>query len=169
MRTLSLCLCLLFFICNGMYAQEHYAVGHVIDDLTGKPIKNVSIEAHTENTQQGLFTSDSTGIFKIPLNLYQKSTNLKLSCLGYKDVVFEIPAKYPKTAEGNIIIIEFRLKPHVIQLEEVVVKERKRYRDTVLISLKDEKFERDIMIDDLFSKKRGSIKTIMVNCIIMAN
>ena len=137
------------------YSQGKYLTGIVIDEVTNNPIKNANISIYSDKKKTGYFVSDSLGKFKIPINLLLVSNLLDVSMKDYHTFSsnLELTSVNIKNELG-----EFRLKPEGINLNEVLIRKRKRYRDTTNIDFSDKKFERDIMIDDLFSKNIGFYK-----------
>lgn len=137
------------------YSQGKYLTGIVIDDVTSNPIRNANILIYSDKKKTGHFVSDSLGKFKIPINLLLVSNLLEVSMRDYHTFSskLELTSVSIKNESG-----EFRLKPEGINLNEVVIKKKHRYRDTTEIKLSDKKFERNIMIDDLFSKELGFYK-----------
>ncbi|WP_082435238.1 outer membrane beta-barrel protein, partial [Pedobacter sp. Hv1] len=95
--------------------------------------------------------------FKVSSVFYSKATNLRISIVGYKIYFLKLIVLQDKEPI-DINLGKLLLTSDVIKLKEIVVKKRKRYRDTTNIILYDKKFEREIMIDDLFSSKWGFYK-----------
>ena len=119
------------------YSQGKYLTGIVIDDVTSNPIKNANISIYSDKKKTGYFVSDSLGKFKIPINLLLVSNVLEVSMKDYHTFSSNLELT-------NLIIkkelVEFRLKPEGINLNEVLIRKRKRYRDTTNIDFSDKKF-----------------------------
>ena len=149
----------IFIFLNGfnVYSQNTYVVGVAIDSLTNYKIKDVTVSTFENDKNTGNFLSDINGHFKIPLTLFNSSSRIEMRAVSYKDFFF-IKNSTSKLETVNFYIGEFKLVPNGINLDEVLIKKRKRYRDTTNISLSDKHFEREVMIEDLFSKSMGFYK-----------
>lgn len=147
-KTLSL---ILFFLYPfTLLAQAPYLTGKTVNDETNAFITGASVQVI--NQKQLIFqtSTDTNGLFKIPYSIIEKSSILKITALNFKEISI---ATTQLLRTGNSTALElFRMKTSPIQLDEVKVKAKKRYRDTARIDLSKEKFERTIMIDDMFSR-----------------
>lgn len=98
---------------NYGFGQENMLEGRVIDQQSKQPIAYSTVEIKAQKT--GTYT-DSTGNFSIKIE--DVSDTLEFNSLGYE------MHKYPAgDLRDSIVIIE--LKPHIFELQEVVVVPKK--------------------------------------------
>ncbi|MGO4876519.1 outer membrane beta-barrel protein [Pedobacter psychrotolerans] len=148
----------LFFQAFAGYSQKTDVTGLIVDSLTHKKLSNVTVSVFQKGQDVHKFLSDSTGHFKIPFTLFISSSRIEIQALSYNVISFTKDT-FINTENFSSYIGEFKLVPSGINLADVIIKtRRKRYRDTTNIDLSDQKFEREIMIDDLFSKNLGFYK-----------
>ena len=108
-----LALIIILSIGNSGFGQENMLKGTVIDQQSKQPIAYSTIEIKTQRT--GTYT-DSTGNFSIKIE--DSSDTLEFNSLGYE------MRRYPAgDFIDSIIIIE--LKPHIFELQEVVIVPKK--------------------------------------------
>ena len=136
-------------------AQEINVIGKVIEKTTKNPVENATISVYNEKSIVFNTLSDSTGTFKIPVALYRKASSIKIHALNYSDFEIDIIPKIDTTKKRDYLLGIYKINPKYLQLKEVSVKSRRRYSDTSRIDLSKEKFERSVMIDNIFSSNFG--------------
>ncbi|SMC70377.1 outer membrane beta-barrel protein [Pedobacter africanus] len=129
--------------------------GKVIDYNSSLPLASATIEVYKNKEVIQIAKTDSLGLFYLSTDKYKQHTSLRISQLNYHSLdvhrnqkSFDENEKQRKKDLGI-----FELNSKAIELKEVVIKRNKRYRDTTVIDLSNENFERSIMIDNLFSQK----------------
>lgn len=140
---------LFLFIDTALAQTKDIIKGTVIDYETKLPIINASVYLIANKKAIHNTLTDSTGFFTIPLSIFSTYTAIRISRLNYHSL--EILKKDNDSNDKGVTIYE--LSPKGIELKEVVIKKNKRYRDTSIIDLSKETFERSIMIEDLFSQR----------------
>jgi hypothetical protein len=133
-----------------LFAQAPNFTGKVINKETNVAVVGVNVSVYNERDIIFHTVSDSTGTFSIPSTLAGKINHIKISAFNFDELLINYIPK--SITDKNSFIGTFKITSHVIELNEVKIKANKRYRDTTKIDLSGQKFERDIMIDDLFSK-----------------
>ncbi|MDP9078213.1 MAG: outer membrane beta-barrel protein [Bacteroidota bacterium] len=141
---------------TNIFAQETFT-GKVIDKETHSPIENSTVTVYQGDSIKYQTTSDSIGNFKVPGLYLRQDNTIKIHALNYTDLKTDIK-KWGNNS--NNFLGTFSLVSKKISLEEVVVKSNKRYRDTTRIDLSKTKFERSVMIDDIFSNDFGLTKDV---------
>jgi len=145
------------FIYNAGYSQDFHVSAKIVDRETKLPIPGANISVSRNSTTIFHTISDSIGKFKIPWTLFQGSS-IKISSLNYDAIQINANSIKVDTNQKNIDLGTVEMYSHSIELKEVLIKSRKRYRDTSTIDLSKKNFERSIMIDDLFSRDIGFTK-----------
>jgi len=154
MRILLICFLFLGLTIKG-YAQDNSASGILMNSMTGDKVMNARITVYALDSITGRFLSDNLGTFKIPISLLLSCTHLKIEIPEYEKFV------YPKQAFINDLKRKhpglglLKLIPKGINLKEVVIKKGRKYRDTLIIDLSNEHFDRSYMINDLLSGEKG--------------
>jgi hypothetical protein len=146
-KTLGLLLILIILFTVRVNAQK-YISGKVVGKLTDSPIQNANISVYNQRDIIFRTISDSSGNFNIPLSLLDKINHVKITAFNFEELLIK---DIPRNCSDNLFIGVFKLPPHVIELNEVKIKASKHYRDTTLIDLAGQKFEKNVMIDDVFS------------------
>lgn len=148
-----LILLFLIFFSLRTYCQSLYITGKVINVESNKAIENANVYILVDD--HIIFTSytDSLGLFKVPRQYLTKDFKVKISFLKSEDIY---SIKWPKENVSSLDVFKFKVP--VKSLKEVRINVRRRYHDTTKIDLSAQKFERSVMIDDLFSKNLGFSK-----------
>jgi hypothetical protein len=147
-RTLSV---LILLLCNfHTFAQQYSVNGKVKDGATSRPVAGIVLCIMQRDSLLSRILSDTEGRFSFPIGLYEKATSIKITSLSYRD--FKYIKKTGKPPYGkNLFLHDFMLDPKGIDLGEVTIRRKRRYRDTTVIDLSGKVFDRNIMINDLFS------------------
>ncbi len=148
---------IMLMVFGKVYAQNGNAVGKLIDKEKKTPVQNANVAVYQNKNIVYHTISDSAGRFKIPLNIFNQPGYVKISSLNYDDFRIDLK-KVNDNNNSDIDIGSVQLTPRTIELKEVTINSKKRYRDTTKIDLSKQKFDRAIMIDDLFSGKFGFTK-----------
>jgi len=134
-----------------------YIIGKVIAKEAGDPLDNVSINLYAGNKIIYSLVTDSAGEFKIWIDYYKQADYIILHKLNFDDVRLDNLKSLGNS--GKIINLgNIRLNIRNIQLDAVEIKSKKRYRDTTIIDLSKQVFERSVTIDDLLSSNYGFYK-----------
>lgn len=133
--------------CINLSAQVPCLNSKLIDENTYKPVENAIIKIHKKSAILYQTQSDSLGNFSLPLFIL-KGSYLRIQASNYKEVIINCVSD---KCLSDIV----KMQSIYIQLDEVIVKANKRYRDTSKIDLSNQLFERSIMISDLFSGDIG--------------
>jgi hypothetical protein len=150
-RSLLLIFLFYFSLIISSSAQENgFITGKVLDSENGLPAHDVSILFFSQKNVVYRTSSDSLGIFKASVRFTGGLDSIKFTSFTYKTYVIRKQQREDLYKNGSFGV--FKLKSVIVQLGEVKIKSDKRYRDTTKIDLSGQKFERDIMIDDLFSQ-----------------
>jgi hypothetical protein len=132
-----------------LFAQVPNFTGKVLNNETNVAVAGVNVSVYNERDIIFHTISDSAGTFSIPSALAGKINHIKISAFNFDELLIK---DIPKSiSDKNSFIGTFKITPHVIELNEVKIKASKRYRDTTKIDLSGKKFERSVMIDDIFS------------------
>jgi hypothetical protein len=121
----------------------------IIDSATQKPLPGASVQVDDEPKY---FVADSTGKIRIPYQWMVYASSLKVSCIGYADVVIPVDEGWPGV---NKVV---RLAARPVELQPVTVL---RYSETPLmgrlggvIAVRAEKFSlRKVIKDTLLCRK----------------
>jgi len=149
---------LTFFFCFlTAGAQKYFASGKVVDSVSNKGIDGLTLYLFRGDTIVERVTTVNGGAFKFSLGLYNRINSVEIKSLSYKDFRYKKDGNV-LISESNIDIPAFKLSAKGIDLQEVMIRRRKRYRDTATISLSGLVFQRNIMIDDLFGSNLGFTK-----------
>lgn len=143
-----ICFLFIFSLNNTLAQNPDIKKGLVIDYETKLPITNASVIFNTAKKFIYKTQTDSSGFFSIPPNVLNSYTEIKISRLNY----YTLELNNKKSEKEKTLSI-YELSPKGITLKEVVIKRNKRYRDTSIIDLTKEVFERNVMINDLFSQR----------------
>jgi hypothetical protein len=135
-------------LCNNVYAQNINITGQIRDKETNTGLYNASIKLYNGDNLIYSTISDTSGHFNISPNYYKQADHIILHSLNFDDILIK---KLPLLDAANHSLGVFDLVRHSIQLQDIKVNAKRRYRDTTKIDLSGQKFERSIMIDDLFS------------------
>lgn len=140
------------------YAQSSFVIGKIIDSTNNAPINNAVARVFNENKFLGSFSVDHDGAFRLPTKLFDSCTHVNIQALEYKNISYKRTGK-ETFSNGFITLGVFKMSPLAISLKEVIINhKRRKYRDTVNIDLTNEKFERNVMIDDFLSSEKGFSK-----------
>ncbi len=154
---MRLIICLLIILSFKGYSQDRHIEGITIDTITSQVVKKATIAIYSNGVKSGEYLTDINGHFKIPEGLFFSGDLLEIIADGYNDLVYD-KKKIKELKKKNVF--QFILSPKGISLREVVIKNRKRYRDTLSIDLSNEKYEKNLMINDLLSGSKGFSKDI---------
>lgn len=113
---------ILFFVPVFLFGQTMLR-GTVTDASTGEPL--IGINVVIQGTSRGAAT-DTKGQFRI-VGIPERSFAVKVSCVGYEPQVTEVDFSKSKDVQMN-----FKLKPTVIQGQEVVVTGQMRGQDAAI-------------------------------------
>lgn len=153
---LSLVILTLFF--TKTYSQTINFTGRILDKRDHLPISNSSVTIYSADSVIYQTASNGDGIFKIPTIYIKQCDYITLHALNYEDLKINSKKWKNKSNRAENDLEVFLLIQKKIVLKEVTVKSKRRYSDTTNIDLSKEKFERSIMIDDIFSKDFGFTK-----------
>ena len=153
-----LLIALLIITTGSAYAQTTFVTGKAVNKESTLPIEGANITLLQGNDITYRTASDSLGNFKIPQGLYLQMTVLKITSINYQDLKINKKFTVEQLKNNNFHLGLFALKPGKIELQEVKVNSKRRYSDTTNIDLSKDKFERSIMMDDLFSGNYGFTK-----------
>lgn len=109
----SLTLFFIIFLQFAAIAQRGMITGKVIDEKTRKPISQASLTVN--NRQKGTVTNND-GQFMFLQAEVRGTDSLRVSCIGYKSVTFEV-LNLNSDKANNISLV-----PQVYDLDEVVIK-----------------------------------------------
>lgn len=154
---------LLFFIllltgAGTVCAQVANVTGKVINTENSTPATGVNITLLQNGQVIYRTVTDSAGNFKVPANLYAQMNVMKISGINYQDLIINKKISPDILAGNGFRLGAFAVKPGKIELKEVKVQAKRRYSDTTNIDLSKNKYERAIMMDDLFSGSYGFTK-----------
>jgi hypothetical protein len=152
-------LTLLFFLISTLSISKaqigQNLMGEVIDLETRNKVSNAILEIYDGKNLLFSVITNPDGSFTIPSKFWNTNKSLKITGKNYydltvpiKDFKLKLDDLQPKNNLGY-----FEIKPKPINLKEVLVKARKRYRDTTVIQMSNQIFERSVMIDDIFAQK----------------
>lgn len=133
-------------------AQSKIIIGEVLDE-NDKPLSNVNITLINKNGAILAFSiSDHTGHFEMDISSFEKNEILYLEVhyLGYKKERQLIADKQSK--------FNFRLKPDITQLDEVLIKDKplvERSKDTLKFNVNKFAKEEDRSIGDVLNRMPG--------------
>lgn len=147
-RLLIFLLLLQLLTANIAGAQVATVTGKAVDLNNGGPLDGANVMVLKGDSLMYHTVTDSTGRFSIPAGIYQQMDYLRITYLNYQD--FKL-ARHPGSGTDMDLGV-LQLKPVGILLKEVKVTSAKRYTDTSKIDLSKRKFERSVMIDDLFNQ-----------------
>jgi hypothetical protein len=119
-------------------------------------VPNVSVHFYKGNNILYNTVSDSSGRVIVIRN-FTGWSYIKISSVGYREL--HIKPKASDTLlnkDFNLGIIE--LHANSIQLQEVIIKSSRRYRDTTKIDFTEKKFERSVSVNDLLSQTKSFYK-----------
>ncbi|PWK74195.1 outer membrane beta-barrel protein [Mucilaginibacter oryzae] len=136
--------------CNNAFAQNINVRGRVRDKETSIGLCNVIIKLYNRDAIVYSTASDSLGYFGIPPDYYKQGDHIVIHSLNFDDLWVKT---LPPINAANHLLGVFDLIRHNIQLQDIKINAKRRYRDTTKIDLSNEKFERSVMIDDLFSTR----------------
>ena len=151
----SIILILIFSLIENAFAQQINITGKVVNSTTMYPVESADIIVYNNGNIKYKTTSDSTGYFKIPFEYFKGGGIIKIHALNYPDLQINDLPKLDNTLKKDYYLGTFKISHEIIELKEVKINSKKRYSDTTKIDLSNEKFERSIMIDDIFSKSYG--------------
>ncbi|MCO5945897.1 outer membrane beta-barrel protein [Mucilaginibacter flavidus] len=155
----GLFLMLLLAISTGRaYAQTAFVTGKIVNKDSDLPVEGANIMLLQGSDVTYRTATDSRGRFKIPQSLYLQMTVLRITSINYQDLKIDKKFSAEQLQNKNYLLGTFALKPGKIELQEVKVNAKRRYSDTTNINLSKNKFERSIMMDDLFSGNYGFTK-----------
>lgn len=140
-------ICGLFFITDA-YSQPRKnvkVIGVLIDSVTNKALSKSDVVIKNSGRSISLQT-DSKGNFATELN-YFTTSEIAIDVNNYE---LEVVNNYNVNA-GVVDLGRLILTAKSTVLNEVLIKGKRRYRDTTKIDLSGEKFDRAVMVDDLFS------------------
>jgi hypothetical protein len=143
---------------NEISAQEIRVVGKIIDKKTKKPIESATISVYNKKDIVFNAVSDTAGQFRIPLSLFKKASSITIRALSYSDLEMDDISKIDAGGKSDYSLGIYQIDPKGKQLQEVIVRKRRRYSDTTRIDLSKEKFEHSVMIEDIFSSSFGFSK-----------
>ncbi|MCB0481262.1 MAG: carboxypeptidase-like regulatory domain-containing protein [Flavobacteriales bacterium] len=123
-KLLGYSLLLLFCTSSAIYAQKTVVFGKVIDATTNEPLPFVNVAF--QNSKIGT-TTNMSGYYKI--ETYYPTDSLTASFVGYKPLSFRVRKDREQT-------INFNLEEGSVQLQEIVVKYDKKYRDPAVELMK---------------------------------
>lgn len=135
-------------LCNSVYAQNINITGQIRDKETNTGLYNVSIKLYNRDNIIYSTISDTLGYFSISPNYYKQADHIIIHSLNFDDLLIK---KLPLMDDANHFLGVFDLTRHSILLQDIKVNAKRRYRDTTKIDLSGQKFERSVMINDLFS------------------
>jgi hypothetical protein len=141
-----------------IYAQATNFTGRIFNKENHSPIENSDLTIYKNKNIIYRTTTDSIGSFEIPSAYFKQSDVIKIHALSFKDIEIYKTKLNVNNTKDIYSLGEFYLKPQKLTLKEVIIKSKKRYRDTTKIDLSKNNFERSIMITDLFSKDYGFTK-----------
>lgn len=139
---------LVTLLANNSSAQQTFISGRIIDTENGLAINGASVTALKGDSLLYQTVSDSLGLFAIPLRFISTINRIRITHLSY----FDLDVKNIGSVARSSSLGLFKLRPSGIVLKEIKIVSRRRYRDTSTIDLSKEKFERSVMINDLFSQ-----------------
>ena len=149
---------LLTITTGGAYAQTAFVTGKIVNKDSNSPVEGANVMLLQGSDISYRTATDSLGNFKIPQSLYLQATVLKITSINYQDLKIDKKLSPGQLQNDNYYLGAFHLKPGKIELQEVKVNAKRRYSDTTNIDLSKNKFERSIMMDDLFSGNYGFTK-----------
>ncbi|CAM3704545.1 hypothetical protein MUGA111182_04180 [Mucilaginibacter galii] len=145
---------LLFITLSISKAQQNpNLAGKVIDFETRNKVPNAVLEVYQGKNLLFSVITNLDGSFVIPSKFWNENSMLKVTGINYYDLIIPVKDFKFNKEEGVRLLGDIEIKPKPINLKEVLVKARKRYRDTTVIPMSDQVFERSVMIDDIFAQK----------------
>lgn len=154
-KAFAILLTLITLLIGNTFAQQINITGKVINKVTNVPVEGADIVICSDGTVIYQTTSDSTGSFKIPFDLFKKAGKIKIHAMNYSDFQADESPSVDNTLKTDLYLHTYKISPEVIRLKEVKINSKKRYSDTTKIDLSNEKPERSVMIDDIFSQRYG--------------
>jgi len=151
----SIILILIFSLIENAFSQQINITGKVVNSTTKYPVESADIIVYNNSSATYKTTSDSIGYFKIPFEYFKKAEAIKIHALNYSDLQINDLPKIGDNLKKDYYLGAYKIIHEIIELKEVKIRSKKRYSDTTKIDLSNEKFERSIMIDDIFSKSYG--------------
>lgn len=143
-----------FFIITFSYGQKKYLSVKVSDSISGQIIIDAKIIVFNSDGQNIVLIAGKDSIFRIDRELIKRLYNFEVNAASYVKAIIRIHKDF-SVRDTDLFLV--KLTPKIIQLEEVVIRKR-RYRDTTNINLSGQTFEKNQMIDDLFSSGIGFTK-----------
>ena len=156
MRFVITCIFLLLAIKS--YSQANYVTGNIIDNETRLPIQDLNVTVFNGLKKVFQTITDDKGHFVIPLSFFTPQNYIKITSVNYVGLKISYPSDNDNTLNTNINLGTLKISALKIELKEVKIKPKERYRDTTEINFSAEKFERSVMIDDLLSRRMGFYK-----------
>jgi len=138
-----------------IFAQTPSNKGTIISAETNAIVQHAEISILDNKNVLYQTISDDKGAFLIPASFIKKSRYIRITAPQYEVLNVRI-GDIISNVKSDLNTIKLQLLSGM--LKEVVIKANRRYRDTIRINLHDEKFERSIMIGDLFSGDKGFTK-----------
>ncbi|WP_293741987.1 outer membrane beta-barrel protein [uncultured Pedobacter sp.] len=152
MRTLIFVL--LSLITNSVsYSQQPFVLIRVIDSDSHRNITSTQIFIHN-NKNVNKLTLQGDSIYKIDRSQFSGAFKIEAVAEFYKKATINLDSTIFNPKVNSLLI---KLNPVSIDLREVQIRKR-RYRDTVKIDLNTRTFEKDKMINTIFSGELGFSK-----------
>jgi len=156
------CLVIFIFIFFNLLskAQSVRIIGKVRDAGSKNIIVKANIKWSKGKKILNEVSTDTLGVYVITVSDLLKEGILSITHIGYEPFNLPLRIDLLKKDERNIVHMEvIDLKQSAIALDEVIIKNDQRYKDTTLIDLSQHKFERSVMIADLLSGLNGFSKS----------
>lgn len=159
LRKFILIAIILLCISSVSHAQTGLAIGKVTDSATQLPIKGAHILVMKADSSINMLITDSLGQFFLSKELYLKYTRLEISANEYKRYLY-IKRNIIFPPKGNLRLGTIGLKSVAIDLGAVIIKKRRKYRDTAYLDLSANIYSRDQTVLGLLSGQNGFSRSI---------
>ena len=140
----------MFVFVNCAYGQSQKLLtiqGKLVDSINNKPILKLNVDIGITVNSKIRVITDNQGDFTTRLNTDVKEVVISVD--GYK--IRRIKVEHSNSTHDTISLGSILISKKSIELDEVIVKAKGRYRDTTWIDLSQQSFQRSVMVDDVFS------------------